>query len=323
LQIQTAMRKPRSIRALSLDRQRTMLIGALLWPVLFGASMVFPPAVAQAEGDAAAGAKVFLTCAMCHSLDPEARKIGPNLRSVVGRRIGSVMGYDYSKSLARAALQKSSKPLPRDRMLGYDYTMCRCRSFYLRRILLVSIVVATGGVAEAAASEMFTKQRVDLQAQDGSAKIGDVAPGTSVQVLAEHGATIEIEVEGWSVKGAPSLVFAEIGQRILQARLAAVGQSHRTVVKQAEDDDGYTWEQVRVTGNMNATSLVPDVASVWNSARQIFSQRCSSCHALHRPEEFTANHWASIIRTMAFRAALSDDQADLIAKYLQTHAKGS
>ena len=103
MQIQTAMRKPRSIRALSLDRQRTMLIGALLWPVLFGASMVFPPAVAQAEGDAAAGAKVFLTCAMCHSLDPEARKIGPNLHGVVGRRIGSVMGYDYSKSLARAS----------------------------------------------------------------------------------------------------------------------------------------------------------------------------------------------------------------------------
>jgi len=153
--------------------------------------------------------------------------------------------------------------------------------------------------------------------------MGDIVPGTLVRVLAQHGATIEIEVEGWSVKGAPSLVFATVGQRILQARLTGVGQSHRTVVRQAEDDYGYTWEQVRVTGNVNAASLVPDVASVWNSARQIFAKQCSSCHALHRPKEFTANQWASIIRTMAFRAALSDDQTDLVAKYLQTHAKGS
>ena len=201
--------------------------------------------------------------------------------------------------------------------------MCRRRSFYPRRILLASIVVAIGGLAEAAASELFTKQRVDLQAENGGAKIGDVAPGTSVQVLAEHGATSKIQIEGWSLKGAPSLVFAVIGQRILQVRLTGVGQSQRTVVKQADDDYGYTWEQVRVIGNVDAARLVPDVASVWNSARQIFSERCSSCHALHRPGEFTANHWASIIRTMAFRAALNDDQADLIVKYLQTHAQGS
>jgi cytochrome c2 len=43
-----------------------------------------------------------LTCALCHSLDPEARKTEPHLRGVIDRRIGGAQGYKYSNSLARA-----------------------------------------------------------------------------------------------------------------------------------------------------------------------------------------------------------------------------
>jgi cytochrome c len=71
--------------------------------ILFAAATLWTAAPARADGDAAAGAKVFLTCALCHSLDPEARKTGPHLRGVIGRRIGGVQGYRYSKGLARAS----------------------------------------------------------------------------------------------------------------------------------------------------------------------------------------------------------------------------
>ena len=87
----------------ALDRRRTLLVAALLWSLLLGIGIAVPAAGAHAEGDAAAGAKVFMTCAMCHSLDPQVRNIGPHLCGVVGRRIGGVIGYRYSKSLARAS----------------------------------------------------------------------------------------------------------------------------------------------------------------------------------------------------------------------------
>lgn len=67
-----------------------------------GAAVVLIAAPARAEGDAAAGAKVFLTCALCHSFDPEARKTGPHLRGIVGRRIGGDPDFDYSKALDQA-----------------------------------------------------------------------------------------------------------------------------------------------------------------------------------------------------------------------------
>ena len=53
------------------------------------------------QGDAATGEKIFKKCAACHSIDKGgANKIGPALYDVVGRKVGSVSDYKYSKALA-------------------------------------------------------------------------------------------------------------------------------------------------------------------------------------------------------------------------------
>jgi len=57
---------------------------------------------ALAEGDAAAGEKVFKKCKVCHTFDPSKKKIGPHLKGVVGRKAGAVEGYKYSKAMAAA-----------------------------------------------------------------------------------------------------------------------------------------------------------------------------------------------------------------------------
>jgi len=46
------------------------------------------------------GKKVFKKCAACHSIDKGgANKIGPALYSVIGRAVGSLSDYKYSKAL--------------------------------------------------------------------------------------------------------------------------------------------------------------------------------------------------------------------------------
>ena len=57
---------------------------------------------AVAEGDAAAGEKVFKKCKTCHTFDPGKKKIGPHLKGVIGRKAGAVEGYKYSKAMAAA-----------------------------------------------------------------------------------------------------------------------------------------------------------------------------------------------------------------------------
>ena len=52
-------------------------------------------------GDVASGEKIFKKCAACHSINKDgANKIGPALYNVVGRKVGRVNGYKYSKALA-------------------------------------------------------------------------------------------------------------------------------------------------------------------------------------------------------------------------------
>jgi len=55
----------------------------------------------MAMGDVTAGEKVFKKCAACHSIVKGGKnKIGPALYSVVGREVGGVSDYKYSKALS-------------------------------------------------------------------------------------------------------------------------------------------------------------------------------------------------------------------------------
>ena len=55
----------------------------------------------MAMGDVASGEKIFKKCAACHSIVQGGNnKIGPALYNVVGRKVGVINDYKYSKALA-------------------------------------------------------------------------------------------------------------------------------------------------------------------------------------------------------------------------------
>ena len=56
-----------------------------------------------AEGKAADGEDVFKKCRACHEVGPEAKnKLGPLLNGIVGRKAGTVDGFNYSPSNKKA-----------------------------------------------------------------------------------------------------------------------------------------------------------------------------------------------------------------------------
>ena len=58
-------------------------------------------AALMALGDVATGEKVFKKCAACHSIVKGGKNnIGPALYNVVGRKVGAVSDYKYSKALS-------------------------------------------------------------------------------------------------------------------------------------------------------------------------------------------------------------------------------
>lgn len=59
---------------------------------------------AQAEGDAAAGKKVYNKCKACHALEEGKNRVGPSLYNIVGRTAGSIEGFKYSKAMKESGL---------------------------------------------------------------------------------------------------------------------------------------------------------------------------------------------------------------------------
>ena len=58
-------------------------------------------AALMALGDVASGEKIFKKCAACHSIVKGGKNnIGPALYNVVGRQVGAISDYKYSKALS-------------------------------------------------------------------------------------------------------------------------------------------------------------------------------------------------------------------------------
>ena len=57
--------------------------------------------VLMVMGDVVSGEKIFKKCASCHSINKGGKNnIGPALYNVVGRKVGEISDYKYSKALA-------------------------------------------------------------------------------------------------------------------------------------------------------------------------------------------------------------------------------
>lgn len=54
--------------------------------------------LASLTGDAAKGEKVFAQCKACHVAEPNVNRVGPSLHGVVGRKAGTVAGFNYSNA---------------------------------------------------------------------------------------------------------------------------------------------------------------------------------------------------------------------------------
>jgi cytochrome c len=59
---------------------------------------------AFADGDAAAGEKVFRKCQACHVVQEGVNRVGPSLYGIIGRDAGTVDGFRYSKAMAESGI---------------------------------------------------------------------------------------------------------------------------------------------------------------------------------------------------------------------------
>ncbi len=191
----------------------------------------------------------------------------------------------------------------------------------LSLLILPLFALLLAPAAHAANETFYLATQAPLLEAPGGAVIATVSPGTPLHALATKGDLVQVEITGWAPEGGEKYLFTEMGQRIRLAKITPAGKAVRKVVATKEDYYETTWQDVHLTGWVAKSATTDDIASVWAQARTLFHQRCTRCHALHRPTEFKANQWPSILKIMTVRAGLSAADKALVTQYLQMHAK--
>jgi cytochrome c len=76
------------------------------WPVLAVAASFVATAAEAQSGNAARGERVFnQVCKACHTVDAGgASTTGPNLHGLIGRKAGTVKGYEYSAAMTKSGI---------------------------------------------------------------------------------------------------------------------------------------------------------------------------------------------------------------------------
>ncbi|MFN3287100.1 MAG: c-type cytochrome [Sphingomonadaceae bacterium] len=75
---------------------KTMLASAFALAALAAPAAAQQLKIGNLTGDPARGQAAFAPCRACHVTQPGVNRVGPSLHGIIGRRAGTVPGFNYS-----------------------------------------------------------------------------------------------------------------------------------------------------------------------------------------------------------------------------------
>lgn len=163
------------------------------------------------------------------------------------------------------------------------------------------------------ASEMVYSDIVKslYASKDDKTVVGRLLPTAPVKILEKDGNILKIEIQGYVQDGKEQAIYFSEGKRILNAAFKKNANIERKVLEDKE------WDKVSVIAYTEDGNFVQDVKPMIDKASKLFSENCSMCHALHSIDEYNANQWPSVFKSMLGRTAIEKQDKFLVIEYLQ------
>lgn len=163
---------------------------------------------------------------------------------------------------------------------------------------------------------MYATSVIGISDSQNSSISGKLLPTSKVQILEKVGDKIKFKVQGFVKDGATNAVYFVPNKRIL---VTAFAKKNNYKFEKIATKDG--WDEVSVIGYAKNENFTKDLDGLYKKAKATYTENCSMCHPLHPENEFSANQWPSMIKSMVNRTPMSKDQNFLVVQYLQKHAK--
>lgn len=129
-------------------------------------------------------------------------------------------------------------------------------------------------------------------------------------------------LKGWQQVGAESIVYMELGKRIILALLEEDAKDQVNVLKTVQDDiTDSEWKEVTLELSIPQDKLTPNLVALNQIGNKLNQTHCSGCHAVIEANHYTANQWIGVVNSMKDRTALTAEEVRALTIYLQRNSK--
>lgn len=177
------------------------------------------------------------------------------------------------------------------------------------KFILVSVLLSQSIFA----SEIMYPDIVkNLYASHDSKKaIGRLLPTSEVKVLAKEDGRIKVELSGYVQENKEQAVYFNEGSRILVAAFKKSDIPKYNVISKG------SWSKVSFEAYTDSDGMQKELEPMMKRAETLYAENCSMCHALHDIQEYNANQWPSVFKSMVDRTAIEKKDRFLVTEYLQ------
>ncbi|WP_420851566.1 NapC/NirT family cytochrome c [Pantoea alhagi] len=150
---------------------------------------------------------------------------------------------------------------------------------------------------------------------------GTLFPSSEITVVERNGEQLQARLNGWQQQDVPGAIYAAPGKRIMSAVLDERAAAQVVVLdRQTDSETGQQWNQVSLTFWLPQKALIDDQQKIWQYAAGLMSANCTGCHGLTALDHYNANQWIGVMKGMAPRTSLDQEQLRLLTQYAQKHA---
>ena len=192
----------------------------------------------------------------------------------------------------------------------------------MKRVIFVFISILFASLSFANDKNIYTQNNANVYLNTNTSVFqGKIEPATPLTFIKKKNDLVLVELKGWSSEGSETVIFKNIGVRVIYAVLDEKLIKNIKVLEKKSDYYETVWSKVSIKLWINEKHIVKNINTVWKKSETLYEERCGACHATPDLEHFTANQWPGVIKSMASRAGLLEKESVLVTKYVQNKAR--